>query len=88
LIFFSLCIEKSVKMSSHGKKSKKKKDPILAASGQTDAERRSLRIAQRGLQKEIASDLGDNMENPELGGGYTAAMKSFQVPIFFSSFVF
>lgn len=54
-------------MSSHGKKSKKKKDPILAASGQTDAERRSLRIAQRGLQKEIASDLGDNMENPELG---------------------
>jgi hypothetical protein len=70
-------------MSSHGKKSKKKKKPILAESGQTDAERRSLRIAQRSLQKDIASDLGDNMENPDSGGWYTATMKSFQAPYFF-----
>ena len=58
-------------MSPPTKKSKKNKVPILSESGQTDAERRSLRLAQRSLQRDIATDLGENMENPESEGLYT-----------------
>ena len=37
----------------------------MGASGQTDAERRALRLQQRNLQKIIILEKGDAMEDPE-----------------------
>ena len=40
----------------------------MADSGQTDEERRALRTAQRTLARDITSDVGDEMENPDSDG--------------------
>jgi len=46
--------------------SNKKRKKVHVMSGQSDAERRILREAQRKLQKTIInSELGDGIENPE-----------------------
>lgn len=37
---------------------------LMSASGQTDAERRQLRLSQRVLQKKIASAAGESLEDP------------------------
>lgn len=39
----------------------------MGASGQTDAERRHLRLQQRNLQKQILTEMNDSMEDPSSG---------------------
>ena len=56
-------------MNSHDTKNDRK-IALLAESGQTDEERRAIRMNQRSLLHDIASDLGDEIEKPDSSGVY------------------